>query len=40
MWIKHRNKTAKKLEQATQLIEHGFEYITEIDGTKVFRKRK
>ena len=33
-------KTAKTLEEATQLIEHGFEYITEIDGTKLFRKRK
>jgi integrase len=33
-------KTAKDLNQATQLIENGFEYITEIDGTKLFRKRK
>jgi len=33
-------KTATTIEQATQLIEHGFEYVTELDGTKLFRKRK
>jgi len=33
-------KTAKDVEEATQLIENGFEYVTEIDGTKLFRKRK
>jgi integrase len=33
-------KTATNIKEATQLIENGFEYITEIDGTKLFRKRK
>jgi len=33
-------KTATTVEEATQLIEKGFQYITEIDGTKLFRKRK
>jgi len=33
-------KTAKNVTEATQLIEAGFEYITEIDGLKLFRKRK
>jgi hypothetical protein len=33
-------KTAKTAKEAQDLIEHGFEYITEIDGTKLFRKRK
>ncbi len=33
-------KTAKDLNEASQPIEHGFEYITEIDGLKLFRKRK
>jgi hypothetical protein len=33
-------KAAKDLTEATKLIENGFEYITEIDGTKLFRKRK
>lgn len=33
-------KTATNIEQATKLIECGFEYITEIDNTKLFRKRK
>jgi len=33
-------KAAKSLEEASKLIEIGFEYVTEIDGTKLFRKRK
>jgi len=33
-------KTATNIKEATQLIENGFEYITEMDGTKLFRKRK
>jgi len=33
-------KTAQTIEQATELIESGFEYVTEMDGTKLFRKRK
>jgi integrase len=33
-------KTAKTVEEATQLIEAGFEYIQDIDGIKLYRKRK
>jgi integrase len=33
-------KAATNTEQATQLIEAGFEYVTEIDGNKLFKKRK
>jgi hypothetical protein len=33
-------KTANNIKEATQLIENGFEYITEINGLKLFRKRK
>jgi integrase len=33
-------KVAQNIEQATDLIENGFEYVTEIDGFKLFRKRK
>jgi integrase len=33
-------KVAQNIEQATELIENGFEYVTEMDGTKLFRKRK
>jgi len=33
-------KVAKTVEQATELIEAGFEYVCEIDGIKLFRKRK
>jgi len=33
-------KTATNIKEATRLIENGFEYITEMDGLKLFRKRK
>jgi integrase len=33
-------KTAKTINEATQLTENGFEYVTEVDGTKLFKKRK
>jgi len=33
-------KTAKTVEEACKLVEVGFEYVTEIDGVKIFRKRK
>jgi type 1 fimbriae regulatory protein FimB/type 1 fimbriae regulatory protein FimE len=33
-------RVAKTLEEATQLIEAGFEYVTDVDGCKLFRKRK
>jgi integrase len=33
-------KTATNVEEAKQLIEHGFEYITDMDELKLFRKRK
>ncbi|PVX26885.1 MAG: hypothetical protein CW691_00090 [Candidatus Bathyarchaeum sp.] len=32
--------TAKNINEATHIIENGFEYVTEIDGIKLFRKRK
>jgi hypothetical protein len=33
-------KTAKTVQEAAQLIEAGFEYVCEIEGVKLFRKRK
>ncbi len=33
-------KTAKSLSEASSLIEAGFEYVTELDGVKLFKKRK
>jgi len=33
-------RVAKTLEEATKLLEAGFEYVTEMDGFKIFRKRK
>jgi len=33
-------KAATDVEEAKLLIEQGFEYITEMDGVKLFRKRK
>ena len=33
-------KVAKNLQEATELIGAGFEYVTEMDGFRLFRKRK
>jgi len=33
-------RVAKTLEQAVQLVEAGFEYVTDMEGLKIFRKRK
>ena len=33
-------KVAQNIEQATELIENGFEYVTKMEGLKLFRKRK
>ncbi len=33
-------KMAKSLKEASELIESGYEYITEMDGLKLFKKRK
>jgi len=33
-------RTAKTLEEAKQLIEAGFDYVTDMDGCKLFRRRK
>jgi hypothetical protein len=32
--------TASTIEGAQRLIEAGFEYVTELEGMKLFRKRK
>jgi hypothetical protein len=33
-------KIASDLEEACRLLEVGFEYVTDMDGKKLFRKRK
>ena len=33
-------KVAKTVEEAKELVEKGFEYICEIEGVRLFRKRK
>ena len=33
-------KAAKTINEATQLIENGFEYVTTIEGIQLFKKRK
>jgi integrase/recombinase XerD len=33
-------KTAKNVEEAMKLVESGFDYVTEMNGVKLFRKRK
>jgi len=32
--------TAKTVEEAAKLVEQGFDYVTDVDGVKLFRKRK
>lgn len=34
------SRVAKTVKGACQLVEAGFEYVTEIEGVKIFRKRK
>jgi len=33
-------RTAKTIEEACKLVEAGFEYVTEMEAVKLFRKRK
>ena len=33
-------RTAKTIKECADLIEHGFQYVTELDGYKLFKKRK
>ena len=33
-------RVTNSIQEACQLVEAGFEYVTEIDGNKLFRKRK
>ena len=34
------SKVARNVEEVRSLVEAGFEYVCEVDGFKVFRKRK
>ena len=36
----YTSATANTIQDAQKLVESGFEYVTEIDGVKLFRKRK
>lgn len=36
----YHSATAKTVEEAKKLIESGFEYVTDVEGVKLFRKRK
>jgi len=36
----YASATVNTIEDAQKLVESGFEYVTEIDGVKLFRKRK
>lgn len=33
-------KVSQSLEEAVELVEAGFDYVTEVEGKKIFRKRK
>ncbi len=36
----YTSAVARTVEEVRQLVEAGFEYVTEMEGAKVFRKRK
>jgi len=36
----YSSAVAKTLDEARKLVEAGFEYVTDVDGNKLFRKRK
>jgi len=36
----YHSATPKTIEEAKQLIETGFEYVCDMEGIKLFRKRK
>jgi site-specific recombinase XerC len=36
----YTSRVAKTIEEARQLIEQGFDYVTEMENIKIFRKRK
>jgi len=36
----YNSATAKNVEDASKLVEAGFEYVCDYDGIKLFRKRK
>jgi integrase len=36
----YHTATARTVEEAAKLIEQGFDYVTDVDGVKLFRKRK
>lgn len=36
----YHSAVVKTIDEAKQLIEHGFEYVVDIEGAKLFRKRK
>ena len=33
-------RVAETIQEACKLVEAGFEYVTDMDGSKIFRKRK
>jgi len=36
----YTSAVARTVEEARRLVEAGFEYVTEMEGAKIFRKRK
>jgi len=36
----YHSATARTIEEAKQLVESGFEYVTDMEGIKLFKKRK
>ena len=40
LWTLKKESLKENVEEAKALIESGFEYVTEVDSVKLFRKRK
>jgi hypothetical protein len=36
----YHSATANSVSEAVKLVEQGFDYVTDVDGVKLFRKRK
>ena len=36
----YSSAVARTLDEARKLVEEGFEYVTDVEGNKLFRKRK
>lgn len=38
--LEYVSKVSKSVEEACKLVDAGFEYVSDVDGAKIFRKSK